>query len=129
MTITTHSDVPASQVFCDLTVVDVSGSVATSYASKLFADYGASVINVEPPEGFHTRMLKPILSSGDSAMHAYLHANKYSVLASRSLFQDEPGESGHFRPSAPTKYGLSDGYRHQYLHGELVWPYRQVQPL
>ena len=90
MTITPHSDVPASQVFCDLTVVDVSGSVATSYTSKLFADYGASVINVEPPEGFHTRRLKPMLSSGDSAMHGYLHTNKYSVLASHSLFQDEP---------------------------------------
>ena len=93
MTIAPHSDAPASQVFCDLTVVDVSGSVATSYASKLFADYGASVINVEPPEGFRTRRLKPMLSSGNSAMHGYLHANKYSVLASRSLFQDEPGAS------------------------------------
>jgi crotonobetainyl-CoA:carnitine CoA-transferase CaiB-like acyl-CoA transferase len=90
VTIAPHSDALASQVFCDLTVVDVSGSVATSYASKLFADYGASVINVEPPEGFQTRRLEPMLSSGDSAMHGYLHTNKYSVLASRSLFQDEP---------------------------------------
>ena len=31
-----------------------------------------------------------MLSSGDSAMHGYLHTNKYSVLASHSLFQDEP---------------------------------------
>jgi crotonobetainyl-CoA:carnitine CoA-transferase CaiB-like acyl-CoA transferase len=77
-------------VFQDLTVVDVSGSVATSYASKLFADYGALVINVEPRDGFDTRRLKPLLPSGDSAMHGYLHANKHSVLASCTQFHEEP---------------------------------------
>ena len=77
-------------VFQDLTVVDVSGSVATSYASKLFADYGALVINVEPRDGFDTRRLKPLLPSGDSAMHGYLHANKHSVLASCKQFHEEP---------------------------------------
>ena len=63
-------------VFHDLTVVDVSGSVATSYAAKLFADYGAVVVNLEPANGFATRTLSPLLANGDSAMHAYLHTNK-----------------------------------------------------
>ena len=69
----TDSAKASAGVFQDLTVIDVSGSVATSYASKLFADYGALVINVEPPEGFDTRGLKPLLPNGDSAMHGYLH--------------------------------------------------------
>lgn len=77
-------------VFHDLTVVDVSGSVATSYAAKLFADYGAVVVNLEPANGFATRTLSPLLANGDSAMHAYLHTNKQSVVATRPRLTDEP---------------------------------------
>ena len=77
-------------VFPDLTIVDVSGSVATSYAAKLFADYGAAAINLEPADGFNTRMLSPLLATGDSAMHAYLNTNKHSVVATRPLLSDEP---------------------------------------
>jgi crotonobetainyl-CoA:carnitine CoA-transferase CaiB-like acyl-CoA transferase len=66
-----------------LTVVDVSGTVATAYCAKLFADYGAGVVNVEPPEGFPTRRLPPFLdgvpAGQQSAMHAYLSAKKRSV--------------------------------------------------
>ena len=77
-------------VFQDLTIIDVSGSVATSYAAKLFSDYGAVVINLEPTHGFATRKLSPLLANGDSAMHAYLNTNKHSVIASRSRLMDEP---------------------------------------
>ena len=31
-----------------LSVVDISGSVSTEYCSKIFSDYGAEVINLEP---------------------------------------------------------------------------------
>ena len=77
-------------VFQGLTIVDVSGSVATSYAAKLFADYGALVINLEPAHGFATRKLSPLLANGDSAMHAYLNTNKHSVVATQSRLMDEP---------------------------------------
>ena len=61
-------------------VADVSGTIATSYATKLFADYGANVCNFEPTEGFLTRRLAPFIPGTDeSAMHGYLHANKSSV--------------------------------------------------
>ena len=65
----------------DILVLDVSGSVSTTYCAKLFADYGATVINLEPDAGFPTRRLPPHIQSvgGDSAMHAYLNANKKSV--------------------------------------------------
>ena len=73
-------------------VIDVCGTVATSYCAKLFADYGAEVINLEPDEGFPTRNLPPLIADGSpgetSAMHAYLHTNKRSVRASAL---EEPG--------------------------------------
>jgi crotonobetainyl-CoA:carnitine CoA-transferase CaiB-like acyl-CoA transferase len=65
-------------------VVDLSGTVATAYCAKLFADYGADVVNVEPPEGFGTRRLGPFAQSdglpGPSALHAWLSTNKHSVV-------------------------------------------------
>ncbi len=77
-------------VFQDLTIIDVSGSVATSYAAKLFADYGALVVNLEPAQGFLTRQLAPLLASGESAMHGYLHTNKQSVVGQQRFLRDEP---------------------------------------
>ena len=65
--------------FQGLLIVDIGGTVATGYAAKLFADYGARVVNIEPQQGFSTRRVKPLLSNGNSAIHAYLHANKESV--------------------------------------------------
>lgn len=73
-------------------VVDIAGSVATSYCAKLFADYGATVTNLEPHEGFPTRRLAPFIPPAQgrpelSAMHAYLHTNK------RSVFRDDKAEA------------------------------------
>lgn len=72
-------------------VIDVCGTVATAYCAKLFADYGAEVINLEPDQGFPTRNLPPFIADGSpgetSAMHAYLHTNKRSV---RTSALDEP---------------------------------------
>ena len=91
VTETFEQDVNQKQgVFQDLTIVDVSGSVATSYAAKLFADYGAAVVNLEPANGFATRTLAPLMTNGASAMHAYLHTNKQSVVATHSRITDEP---------------------------------------
>lgn len=66
-----------------LKVLDVAGTVASAYCGKLFADHGAEVINVEPPAGFETRRQPPFLPNEEapenSALHAYLSANKASV--------------------------------------------------
>lgn len=74
-----------AQALAGIRVVDIAGTVSTSYCAKLCADYGAEVINIEPPGGFATRQLPPFLPTGDagetSAMHAYLHSNKKSLLA------------------------------------------------
>ncbi len=70
-----------------LTVVDVAGTIATGYCGKLFADYGADVVNVEPPGGFPTRALPPFVPGVDfpehSAMHAWLSTRKRSVRRDR----------------------------------------------
>ena len=66
-------------------VIDVGGAVATAYCAKLFADYGAEVINLEPDRGFPTRILPPFVAEGfpgeTSGLHGYLHTNKQSVRA------------------------------------------------
>lgn len=74
-----------AQALAGIRVVDIAGTVSTSYCAKLCADYGAEVINLEPRTGFATRHLPPFLPSGaageTSAMHAYLQTNKKSLLA------------------------------------------------
>jgi len=63
-----------------LRIVDISGSISTEYCSKIFCDYGAEVINLEPKEGFETRKSPPFLpEKGESAMHAYLNTKKLSI--------------------------------------------------
>lgn len=65
-------------------VIDLAGTVATGYCGKLFADQGADVLLVEPPEGCPTRRLPPFATGVPapeaSGMHAYLSANKRSVV-------------------------------------------------
>jgi crotonobetainyl-CoA:carnitine CoA-transferase CaiB-like acyl-CoA transferase len=67
-----------------ISVVDISGSISTAYCAKLFADYGADVINIEPVEGFPTRREAPFITGlaqpEASATHGYLNARKRSVV-------------------------------------------------
>ncbi len=60
-------------------VVDLSGGVAAAYCGKLFANFGAHVVNLERgPSGHLTRTLEPT-RAGHSALFAYLSAGKQSV--------------------------------------------------
>lgn len=65
-------------------VLDLSGRIPAAYCGKLFADHGADVILVEPPEGMPTRGLPPFAPGVQhpeaSGMHAYLSTNKRSVV-------------------------------------------------
>ena len=64
----------------DLRVVDLSDGIAGAFCSKLFADFGADVIKVEPPSGDPTRSLGPFPDGNSvpeaSGMFIYLNANK-----------------------------------------------------
>ena len=39
------------RAFHQLRVIEIAGSIAGAYTGKLFADYGATVVLVEPPQG------------------------------------------------------------------------------
>ncbi len=61
-----------TKAFSDLRVVELTGSHAGAFAAKMFADYGAQVIKIVPPEG------DPLLHHGE-------------VLASHALGDGEVG--------------------------------------
>ncbi len=66
------------------TVLDISGSIATASCARVFADFGARVINVENPAGGHpTRAFAPFdpeqESPDNSGIHALLSPNKESL--------------------------------------------------
>lgn len=69
-----------------LRVLEVGGGAAVAYAGKLFADFGAEVIKVEPPQGDAWRQMPPLVAPQDgmapeSALFAWLNTNKRSVAA------------------------------------------------
>lgn len=63
-----------------LTVVDLSTVVFGPLASQILADYGATVIKVEPPEGDSTRRTGPMLEDGMAAMFLGCNRSKRSVV-------------------------------------------------
>lgn len=67
-----------------ISVVDISGTISTTYCAKLFVDYGAHVTNLEPADGFRTRREAPFIPGmrqpEASATHGYLNARKHSVV-------------------------------------------------
>src|SRR5579862_6483781 len=67
----------------DIRVVEVSTGIAGGYAAKVFADAGADVIKVEPPEGDPLRRWTAAeveLDGRDSALFQHLAASKRSVV-------------------------------------------------
>jgi len=65
--------------FSELVVVEIAGSVAGAYAGKLFSDFGAKVLKVEPPGGDPARWTGALTQSGVSAAFEYLNTGKSSV--------------------------------------------------
>ena len=69
--------------FEGLRVVDLSTRLSGAFAARLFADFGADVVLVEPPEGHPLRSEPPFLDdepgSDRAVAHAYFNWNKHSV--------------------------------------------------
>src|SRR3990170_8046745 len=61
----------------DLRVIELAQGIAGPYCGKLFADLGADVIKVEPPEGDRARRLGPFPNDEPDAEKAglFLHLN------------------------------------------------------
>jgi len=69
----------------ELRVVEVGSGDALGYCGKLFADFGAEVIKVEPSGGDAARKIAPLVDAGDgrreSGYFAWLNTNKRSLTA------------------------------------------------
>ncbi|MGZ3412175.1 MAG: CoA transferase, partial [Xanthobacteraceae bacterium] len=62
-----------------LRIVEIGSAAAASYCARLFADFGATVQKVEPPQGDPLRHAGPFTPKGQSAWFAFLNFNKSSV--------------------------------------------------
>ncbi|MEY9981555.1 crotonobetainyl-CoA:carnitine CoA-transferase CaiB-like acyl-CoA transferase [Bradyrhizobium yuanmingense] len=67
-------------VLSHLRIVEIGSSAATSYCTRLFADFGANVQKVEPSAGDPLRGSAPFTPSGQSAWFAFLNFNKSSII-------------------------------------------------
>jgi crotonobetainyl-CoA:carnitine CoA-transferase CaiB-like acyl-CoA transferase len=69
----------------ELRVVEIGCGDALGYCGKLFADFGADVIKIEPLGGDPARKLAPLVDAGngrhESGLFAWLNTNKRSVTA------------------------------------------------
>ena len=63
-----------------LRIVEIGSAAAASYCSRLFADFGATVQKVEPPQGDPLRRTAPLTPKGQSAWFAFLNFNKSSLV-------------------------------------------------
>ena len=63
----------------DITVVDLSHALAGPFATSMLADYGATVIKIEPPEGEMSRAWGPPFYGRETAYFVNLNRNKKSV--------------------------------------------------
>ncbi len=61
-------------------VIDVSRVLAGPYCAQMLADFGATVIKVEAPEGDENRTWLPILPSGHSGNFASVNRGKRSIV-------------------------------------------------
>ncbi|MET8047322.1 CoA transferase [Streptosporangium sp. NPDC005286] len=79
--------------YAGLRVLEISAGIAASYCGKMFADAGAEVVKIEPPEGDPMRRwsasgFQPA-TDRSGALFGYLNAGKKSVVSGTAeLFSD-----------------------------------------
>ncbi len=73
-------------------ILQVGSGAAADYCGRLFADFGADVVKLEPAGGDPLRKHPPMLENGESGYFAWLNTNKKSVFSNpESLGQLLPG--------------------------------------
>src|SRR3978361_878948 len=60
-------------------VLQIGSGIALDYCGKLFSDFGADVVKLEPAGGDPMRSFPPVLESGESGLFAWLNTNKGGV--------------------------------------------------
>ncbi len=63
-----------------LRIVEIGSAASASYCARLFADFGATVQKIEPPQGDPLRRAAPLTPKGRSAWFAFLNFNKSSIV-------------------------------------------------
>src|ERR1043166_430117 len=93
----------------ELRVVEIGSGDALGYCGKLFSDFGAEVIKIEPPGGDPARNIAPLVDTGgghsESAAFAWLNTNKRSVTADL----DSPDDVAKIRKLLSSADLLLDG--------------------
>jgi crotonobetainyl-CoA:carnitine CoA-transferase CaiB-like acyl-CoA transferase len=134
-----------TQLMEGIRVLELAGNVAGPFAGKLFADYGADVLKVEPPQGDPSRREGPfkddIPDPEGSGLFLHLNTNKRSVtlkLATaegqsivRRLVAESDVVIEDFRPGQMEEWGLgyetlADG--HPDLVMASITPFGQTGP-
>ena len=62
-----------------LRIVEIGSAAATSNGARLFADFGATVLKVEPLDVDPLRRAAPLTPKGQSAWFAFLNFNRSSI--------------------------------------------------
>ena len=133
-----HDQTSAVPAYDGLVVADLSRSLSGAFAARLFADHGAEVTLLEPPEGHPLRHEAPYLRDEPgpdrSVLHAYANWNKrsrivrdgddareYIIAADLVITTEPPDELGRWpldliRPDAVhlslTPFGLEGPLAH-----------------
>src|ERR1041384_7726871 len=93
----------------ELRVVEIGSGDALGFCGKLFSDFGAEVVKIEPPDGDPARKLAPLVDAGDghreSATFAWLNTNKRSITADL----DQPADVAKLRDLLSSTDLLLDG--------------------
>ena len=82
------SDTDATKPLAGIRVAELGSNAATAWCGKLFADFGAEVVKLEPPGGDPARQAPPLVERGDDVMEsgvfAWMNTNKRSVTLTAS---------------------------------------------
>ena len=74
----------------DFRVLDLSESIGGQYCARLFADYGADVLLLEPPGGSAIRTAPPLSADNNTGSWLFFHLNT----GKRSAVLDSTGDAG-----------------------------------
>ena len=79
--------------YSGIRVIDLSDRFSGAFAARLFGDFGAEVILLEPPEGHPLRSEPPFANgsatSNSSVVHSYANWNKHSVVVDSHETRDQ----------------------------------------
>lgn len=106
----------SSRFLQDLVIVDLTRILSGPYCTLYFADWGATVIKIEPPGGDDTRRWGPPFIDGESAYFLSVNRNKKSVVLDlktdegrqhvRDLVIQADVVVENFRPGTLDRWGL-----------------------